>query len=404
MNYTLGNETVDSVELKCLVVSRGVKIDKEVYRKLGKQYRIYPDALACNCFKLPDNTIVMATDLGFHLSTLSSMFSWDNLKLLKYMNDMTTDFRIALQGNTPVLLYKGKEVTPIQFLPGTQFYAQKTSSGMPYAGNAVLQGCDWVAFQCLWPCEYACAGKPCQYCFSGGQFEALARQKKPMPFIPSPRDVAEVVKYAVENDGVNSIQITGGSTFRAEDEERHILAYMNAINDYVGREKLKGEILLYITPPDNTVVIDRYFQLGVSRIACSLEVWDDALGASITPGKREFTTKQRHLDALTYIAETYGPGKAFSNFIIGLESLETLKEGATYLAERGVIPSASVWMPFGKPVNGSMRPPELDYYRRVKEMLGELYVKYKLEPAGCCGLNVCVERDIYRWAGGKSCC
>ena len=62
-----------------------------------------------------------------------------------------------------------------------------------------------------------------------------------------------------------------------------------------------------------------------------------------------------------------------------------MTEGATYLAERGVIPSASVWMPFGKPVMGSMKPPALDYYRRAKDMLGELYVKYNLEPAGCCG-------------------
>ena len=404
MNYTLDQETVDSVELKCMVISRGVKIDKEVYQKLGDDFRIYPNALACNCFLLPDGIIVMATDIGFHLSTLSSMFSWDNLKLFKYMNDMRTDFRIVLSDGAPVLLYKGKEVTPIHFLSGTKFYDQKTSSGMPYAGNAVLQGCDWVAFQCLWPCEYACAGKPCQYCFSGGQFEALAKRKKPMPFIPSPADVAEVVKYAVENEGANSIQITGGSTFKAQDEERHILAYMEAIDEVVGRENIKGEILLYITPPKETNVIDRYFQLGVSRIACSLEVWDDALGAAITPGKRQFTTKQRHLDALTYIAETYGAGKAFSNFIIGLEPLESLTEGATYLAERGIIPSASIWMPFGKPVNGSMRPPELDYYRRVKEMLAQLYVKYNLEPAGGCGLNVCVERDIYRWATGKSCC
>jgi hypothetical protein len=332
------------------------------------------------------------------------MFSWDNIKLFKYMADMKTDFRIALSGETPVLLYKNKEVTDISFLPASRFYEQKTTSGMPFVGNAVLQGCDWVAFQCLWPCEYACAGKPCQYCFSGGQFESLAQRGKPMPFIPSPEDVAEVINYAIEHDGVNSVQITGGSTFKPEDEEKRILPYMQAINTQVGREKLKGEILLYITPPDRGELIDRYFALGADRIACSLEVWDDALAAEITPGKREFTTKQRHLDALEYIAEKHGPGKAFSNFIIGLEPLQSLTEGAQYLAQRGIIPSASVWMPFGKPVRGSMRPPELDYYRAVKEMLAQLYVKYNLKPAGGCGLNVCVERDIYRWATSEPCC
>jgi len=34
----------------------------------------------------------------------------------------------------------------------------------------------------------------------------------------------------------------------------------------------------------------------------------------------------------------------------------------------------------------------------VKEMLAELYVKHGLIPAGGCGLNVCVEKDIYAYA------
>ncbi len=94
--------------------------------------------------------------------------------------------------------------------------------------------------------------------------------------------------------------------------------------------------------------------------------------------------------------------KSFSNFIIGLEPLESLKEGAAYLAERGIIPSASVWMPFGKPVMDSMKAPDIEYFRSVKEMLAELYVKYGLNPAGGCGLNVCIERDILRWADGAA--
>ena len=127
-------------------------------------------------------------------------------------------------------------------------------------------------------------------------------------------------------------------------------------------------------------------------------VWDDDLARAITPGKRDFTTKRRHLDALSHIAEKHGAGKALSNFIIGLEPLESLKAGATYMAERGIIPVASVWMPFGKPVMGSMKAPDVDYFRAVKEMLAGLYIKYDLEPAGGNGLNVCVDRDIWKWA------
>jgi hypothetical protein len=125
-----------------------------------------------------------------------------------------------------------------------------------------------------------------------------------------------------------------------------------------------------------------------------LEVWDTARAKQITPGKIEFTTRERHLKAL-YIADKHGHSKAYSNFIIGLEPLETLKKGATYLAERDIIPSASIWIPLGRPVMGSMTAPDLDYYRRVIELFGELCEKYELTPALCRGLNCCMERDIW---------
>jgi biotin synthase-related radical SAM superfamily protein len=158
---------------------------------------------------------------------------------------------------------------------------------------------------------------------------------------------------------------------------------------------LTGEILLYITPPKNLEYIDEYFALGASRIACSIEVWDEQRANVITPGKMQFTTRERHLNALTYIAEKFGANRAFCNFVIGLESVETLSEGATWLAERGIIPSASVWMSMGQPVMGCAEPPDIEYFRRVKEMLAELYIRYGLSPAGGCGLNVCIEKDVY---------
>ena len=52
----------------------------------------------------------------------------------------------------------------------------------------------------------------------------------------------------------------------------------------------------------------------------------------------------------------------------------------------------------GRPVMGSMKAPDLDYYRRVIHFLAELYQRYDLEPAGFRGLNVCIEADIKRFS------
>jgi len=396
--YSISGETVDSIELKCLVVSRGVKVDKKVYKRFTKEVRLDISPLTCNCMFLPDGTIVQMTDMGFHLQYLGGMLSWDNLKLLRYASELGTPFTLAMDGDEAALFHNGQFVTHVTFPPKTDFYKQKTTSGLPFVGNSVLQGVDWVAFQCLWPCEYAASGKPCQFCFSGADHEKLAANKKPLPQAVRADDVADIVEYAVRHVGVNSVQITGGSTFSGKSEEQYIRAYLQAIDSRIGRKNLPGEILLYITPPGELAAIDDYFTLGASRIATSLEVWDEKLAADITPGKIVFTTRERYLSALEYTVQKYGAGTAFSNFIIGLEPFASLREGATYLAERGIIPTASIWMPMGRPVLGSMKAPEVDYYRRVKELFAELYAKHKLVPTECCGLNVCMERDIYRYS------
>lgn len=147
-----------------------------------------------------------------------------------------------------------------------------------------------------------------------------------------------------------------------------IASYLETVNRHVGKEKISGDILLYITPPKDLSAIDAYFNLGVDKIACSLELWDEKLAETVTPGKIQYTTRKRHLDVLEYIARNYGTGKAFSNFVIGIERFETLREGAVYLAERGIIPTASIWMPMGRPVNNTMQAPGVEYYRKVKEL------------------------------------
>jgi hypothetical protein len=341
---------------------------------------------------------VQLTDIGFHLKYLTGILSWNNLKLLKYASDLQTPFEIRMVDNRAALLHSSQLIDYIEFPPNSDFYHQKTSSGLPFLGNSVIQGVDWVAFQCLWPCEYAAAGKPCEFCFSGAEYEALARKGKPLPKPISPVDVAEIVDYAINKGGCNSIQITGGSTFDSSKERGYILSYLESINQKVGRDHIGGDILLYITPPDDTKVVDEYMAMGASRIACSIEVWDQDRAAQITPGKISFTTRQRHLDIMEYIAEKYGPGTAFSNFIIGIEPYESLAAGATYLAERGIIPTASIWMPMGRPVMSNMKTPDVFYYRKVKELFAELYQKYNLEPSRCCGMNVCMERDIWNFS------
>jgi len=392
--YYVDGTKIDSIDLKCLIISRGVKVDNSVYKYFKNSARLNINPLCCNCVILSDGTIVQLTDTNFHLRYLSGILSWDNLKLLKYIGDMGTPFSLRMQGGQAVLYYNNIDLDVVSFPPSSDFYKQKTTLGRPYVGNSVLQGLDWVAFQCLWPCELAAAGHSCQFCFSGGDFENIKIKGKPLPPALPQADVWEIVSYAIMHQNVKHVQLTGGSTFDGKSEATFIIEYLKAIQLL----DLSGEVLLYVTPPSNMDTIDNYFALGATRIACSLEVWDISRASQITPGKVNITGRDLHLKVLEYVANKYGPAKAFSNFIIGIEDYDTFAEGALWLSERGVLPSASVWMPMGRPVMGSMKPPEIDYYKAVKEHLAKLYTKHSLEPTNSRGLNVCIERDIWNYA------
>lgn len=139
------------------------------------------------------------TDMQFHLQYLMGTLSWSNVKLLRYASELGTPFSINIVDGKAALFYDKDFLDFISFPKQTNFYKMKTSSGLPFIGNAVLQGIDRVAFQCLWPCEFAASGEPCQFCFSGAEFESAASKGKPLPKAVKPEDLIEVIDYAVEN-------------------------------------------------------------------------------------------------------------------------------------------------------------------------------------------------------------
>jgi hypothetical protein len=305
------------------------------------------------------------------------------------------DLKVSEAGKV-VLSYDGDQITEVNFPTRSHFYEQKTSSGLPFLGNAVLQGVDTLAYQYLWPCELARAGYPCQFCYTGGISEQLAKKHKPEPKIPSLRDAAEIFDYAVNKEKMAEyIQITGGSTMNHQAECHMIGQLLHEIDSVAGLQNVRGEVIVFTTPPSDPKELDQVFDSGADRVACSLEIWDEKLAQTVTPGKVKFTTRKRHVDALKYIAKEYGPNKACSTFVVGLEPVESFLEGAEALARDGIVTMASLWIPFGRPVMGNAKAPGLEYYQRVKYGLAEIFDKYGIVPPGGAGFNVDIDKDIW---------
>jgi hypothetical protein len=372
--YQLNGEEIDSLELKVLLITRGINVAPEVYEQFRNSHRISQNPLECNCLILPGNVVVHMTDVG-----------------------PTSPFRLGTAANGGASLsYEGTPVTDVSFPPKTNFYRQITSTGRPFLGMAVLQGLDVLSFPYLWSCVHARGERACQFCHCGGFSEQLARDGYQEPSFPTPQDVADVVDYAFKTERLAKyIQITGGSLGTPEAECHLVAEILLAINSVSGFKNISSEISVFTSPPADPALIDQLFGAGADRVACGIEIWDEDLAKCICPGKAQSGSRERLLRTLVHIAEKYGPNKACSGFVVGLEPVESFLTGAEFLASRGIVPIVSIWMPHGRPVLGKSEAPGLDYYRRVRDGIAEIFCKYKIQPPGGTGFNVCLCRDAW---------
>jgi hypothetical protein len=290
------------------------------------------------------------------------------------------------------LYHEGEDVCEVTFPPATDYYQQATSSGIPYGMFAVLEGEGVLAFFYMWPCEYVKTNETCTFCF-----QVRAEQLGVILPSPSPEEVAEIIAWGIKHAGVKEIQLTAGTRFATQKECARYAEVLHAVDAHVGLEKIPSEIYCYMTAPREPAWVDQVFDAGADRVAHDLHVWNPTLHAKFAPGHARAIGREAQLRALEHIAAKYGPNRAFSAFVAGVEPLESMLEGAEYLAQRGIVPAFSVWMPPPGTTTAESQPPGLAYYRQARREFARIYKEYGLNPPGIArGSHVSICRDIYR--------
>jgi len=364
------NEALWSLDLKCALVGAGVRYPQEVYDAVADWARIEPPSnpYACNCLILPGEVAV-------HLHANES-----------------SRFSLRLEMQKTWLFEAETPVAEVTFPTASSYYQQKTSAGHPFGSIAVLEGRSTLAFFYLWSCEYIKANETCSFCF-----QVMADQAGFNLPSPSMSEVAEIIRWSIENAGVREVQLTAGSLFSSPTECRRYADLLRTIDQQVGLDRIKSEIYCYLTAPKKPTDVDQILEAGAARVGHDLHVWNPSLHARFAPGHARHVTRAGQLRALEHVAEKFGPNKAFSAFVAGLEPLEDMIEGAEYLASRGIVPAFSVWMPTPGSVTTDSKPPGLDYYRQARREFARLYKTYQLNPPGLpAGSHVSICRDIFR--------
>ncbi len=364
--HAFSTTVLESLDLKCALLGAGVRYPDHVYAAVSGHARLEPPSnpFACNCLILPGEVAV-------HLNA----------------NDASPFALDVEEGGQVYLWGEGEKLCAVDFPPATTYYQQRTASGIPYGALAVLEGDGVLAFFYMWPCEYVKTDETCTFCF-----QVRAEQMGITLPTASPEDVAEIIAWGIEHAGVKEIQLTAGTRFATQKECAQYAEVLRAVDARVGLHNIPSEIDCYLTAPKEPAWIDQVFEAGADRVAHDLHVWDPALHAKFAPGHARAVGRDVQLRALEYIAAKFGPNKAFSAFVAGTEPLESMLEGAEYLAARGIVPAFSVWMPPPGSTTPDSQPPGLDYYR-----IARLYKAYGLNPPGIPrGSHVSMCRDIYR--------
>jgi len=365
------DDTLDSLDLKSVLIGTGVRYPRAVYDAVADRARLEPpeNPYACNCFILPG-------DVAVHLNANEAS---------PYSLDVDEHGRVCVT-------HGDARLANVTFPAATDYYQHKTSGGHPFGSIAVLEGRGTLAFFYMWKCEYILTNETCPFCFQ-------VRADMAGFDLPSPDDqeVAQIIAWAIEHAHVTEVQLTAGTKFNSANECDRYARPLRVIDEQVGLDCLAGEIYCYVTAPKDPQQVDAIFEAGADRVAHDLHVWDRDLHARHAPGHARHVGRDGQLRALEHIADTFGPNRAFSAFVAGLEPLESMIEGAEYLASRGIVPAFSVWMPPQGSTDADHTPPGLDYYRAARREFARLYRQYDLDPPGApAGSHVSMCRDIYR--------
>jgi hypothetical protein len=194
-------------------------------------------------------------------------------------------------------------------------------------------------------CSFWNENDRCQYCSIGQNAEADAPQRVI-------DELLLVMALAVTDDTrpARHLLLGGGTPTGDDMGAKRSLQIIKAIRESENTAIASIPIYVMIAAPLENHWIDELFEAGVDELGMNLEFWSTAAWEHYIPGKNRRIGRDRYLEALSHAGRVFGPIRARSILVAGLEPLTETAIAVKELAERGVMPIIS---PF-RPLNGTM--------------------------------------------------
>lgn len=256
-------------------------------------------------------------------------------------SDMTIPDDIILKGDIPIISrvrFNSNSKFSISFNKGNfyledkklkkkyelDFIEKSPSINIEINGNKMGSICSYLGKDLLGVtpsnyCFYFKGGRECRFCEIWQNFKNDTSFRKSFK---NSQLIAESIRTSLENDqNIKHLAITSGN----------IKDYDYTANFYVELgKKLKNiknidrldNILATLMPPENIYIIDKIKESGFNKIYFPLEVYDKHLFSIVCPGKLEYGY-DKIINALEYAVDVFGVGNVYTNFVYGIQSLDS---------------------------------------------------------------------------------
>jgi len=223
---------------------------------------------------------------------------------------------------------EGPQLLPAEIIEAPTWY-DRTVQGIPITEIMTAHNLQ-LAVAVYEHCSLFTTGRQCQFCVMNHS----RRNGSRVPVLKPPELIIEALEQIpVEEYG--GLTLNGGMTL----DPGRGMELIDPVVREVRQHYPNLPIAVEITPPQDMSWIDHLADSGVSSLMMNLECWSIEMREHLIPGKNELCPRDAYLRAFDRALKYLGPGRVSSCFVVGTESLESLKRGIEEVVSYGVIPS-----------------------------------------------------------------
>lgn len=264
--------------------------------------------------------------------------------------------------------------------PGYYSPEYKTSDGIPMKKIALVHGIDCLSSTIYQKCVYHGCGEGCKFCGIELSLESGATIEEKNSI-----QMSEVIAVAKEEGRCNHMTLTSGTDETRDKGAKRYIELLKGIKQNFPKLPLH----IQIEPLDELSYLDELKNAGADTIGIHLEVLDQNIRNTITPGKSHITYelfKKNWEHAL----EVFGKNQVSSYLLTGFgETPEEFILGAERVISIGVIPYITPVrsIPGVKDLPSTNPSSMIEIYTKAAKLMKEYGVNPLKSKAGCvrCG-------------------